>query len=159
MKIDYVKLNENLEEPFNETNFKSAFLITVLITSTVLIIVFNIFIGFNIFLTTSVLVNVLIPIFLGMIVSFAGLITFSDCFYEDDYNTECNRNIMKEYNVEDVNSFKKNIDFIYNKIEFSAEISDKAQFVNNVLNIIYNDYISNNSFENEIATELNNTGI
>ena len=43
MKIDYVKLNENLEEPFNETNFKSAFLITVLITSTVLIIVFNIF--------------------------------------------------------------------------------------------------------------------
>lgn len=159
MKIDYVKLNENLEEPFNETNFKSAFLITVLITSAVLIIVFNIFIGFNIFLTTSVLVNVLIPIFLGMIVSFAGLITFSDCFYGDDYNTECNRNIMKEYNVEDINSFKKNIDFIYNKIEFSAEISDKAQFVNNVLNIIYNDYISNNSFENEIATELNNTGI
>lgn len=159
MKIDYVKLNENLEEPFNETNFKSAFLITVLITTAVLIIVFNIFIGFNIFLATSVLVNIVIPIFLGMIVSFAGLITFSDCFYGDDYNTECNRNIMKEYNVEDVNSFKKNIDFIYNKIEFSAEISDKAQFVNNVLNIIYNDYISNNSFENEIATELNNTGI
>lgn len=159
MKIDYVKLNENLEEPFNETNFKSAFLITVLITSAVLIIVFNIFIGFNIFLATSVLVNIVIPIFLGMIVSFAGLITFSDCFYGDDYNTECNRNIMKEYNVEDVNSFKKNIDFIYNKIEFSAEISDKAQFVNNVLNIIYNDYISNNSFENEIATELNNTRI
>lgn len=159
MKIDYVKLNENLEKPFNETNFKSAFLITVLITSTVLIIVFNIFIGFNIFLTTSVLVNVLIPIFLGMIVSFAGLITFSDCFYGDDYNTECNRNIMKEYNVEDVNSFKKNIDFIYNKIEFSAEISDKAQFVNNVLNIIYNNYVSGSSPENEIATELNNTGI
>ena len=159
MKIDYVKLNENLEEPFNETNFNSAFLITLLITSAVLIIVFNIFIGFNIFLTTSVLVNIVIPIFLGMIVSFAGLITFSDCFYGDDYNTECNRNIMKEYNVEDVNSFKKNIDFIYNKIEFSAEISDKAQFVNNVLNIIYNDYISDNSFENEIATDLNNTGI
>lgn len=154
MKIDYVKLNENLEEPFNETNFNSAFLITFLITSAVLIIVFNIFIGFNIFLATSVLVNILIPIFLGIIVSFAGLITFSDCFYGDDYNTECNRNIMKEYNVEDVNSFKKNIDFIYNKIEFSAEISDKAQFVNNALNIIYNDYISNNSFENEIATEL-----
>lgn len=159
MKIDYVKLNENLEEPFNETNFKFAFLITVLITSAVLIIVFNISIGFNIFLTTSVLVNILIPIFIGIIVSFAGLITFSDCFYGDDYNTECNRNIMKEYNVEDVNSFKKNIDFIYNKIEFSAEISDKAQFVNNVLNIIYNDYISDNSFENEIATDLNNTGI
>ena len=159
MKIDYVKLNENLEEPFNETNFKSAFLITVLITSAVLIIVFNIFIGFNIFLTTSVLVNVLIPIFLGMIVSFAGLITFSDCFYGDDYNTECNRNIMKEYNVEEINSFKKNIDFIYNKIEFSAEISDKAQFVNNVLNIIYNNYVSGSSLENEIATELNNTGI
>lgn len=159
MKIDYVKLNENLEEPFNETNFKSAFLITVLITSAVLIIVFNIFIGFNIFLTTSVLVNVLIPIFLGMIVSFAGLITFSDCFYGDDYNTECNRNIMKEYNVENINSFKKNIDFIYNKIDFALEISDKTQFVNNVLNIIYNDYISNNSFENEIATDLNNTGI
>lgn len=154
MKIDYVKLNENLEEPFNETNFNSAFLITFLITSAVLIIVFNIFIGFNIFLATSVLVNILIPIFLGIIVSFAGLITFSDCFYGDDYNTECNRNIMKEYNVEDVNSFKKNIDFIYNKIEFSAEISDKAQFVNNALNIIYNDYISNNSFENAIATEL-----
>lgn len=155
MKIDYVKLNENLEEPFNETNFKSAFLITVLITSAVLIIVFNIFIGFNIFfLATSVLANILIPIFLGMIVSFAGLITFSDCFYGDDYNTECNRNIMKEYNVEDVNSFKKNIDFIYNKIEFSAEISDKAQFVNNVLNIIYNNYVSGSSLENEIATEL-----
>ena len=159
MKIDYVKLNENLEEPFNETNFKSAFLITVLITSAVLIIVFNIFIGFNIFLTTSVLVNVLIPIFLGMIVSFAGLITFSDCFYGDDYNTEHNKNIMKEYNVEDINSFKKNIDFIYNKIDFALEISDKAQFVNNVLNIIYNNYISDNSFENEIATDLNNTGI
>lgn len=159
MKIDYVKLNENLEEPFNETNFKSAFLITVLITSAVLIIVFNIFIGFNIFLTTSVLVNVLIPIFIGIIVSFAGLITFSDCFYGNDYNTECNKNIMKEYNVEDINSFKKNIDFIYNKIEFSAEISDKAQFVNNVLNIIYNNYVSGSSPENEIATELNNTGI
>lgn len=159
MKIDYVKLNENLEEPFNETNFKSAFLITVLITTAVLIIVFNIFIGFNIFLTTSVLVNIVIPIFLGMIVSFAGLITFSDCFYGDDYNTECNKNIMKEYNVEDINSFKKNIDFIYNKIEFSAEISDKAQFVNNVLNIIYNNYVSGSSPENEIATELNNTGI
>ena len=159
MKIDYLKLNKNLDEPFNETNFKSAFLITVLITSAVLIIVFNIFIGFNIFLTTSILVNVLIPIFLGMIVSFAGLITFSDCFYGNDYNTECNKNIMKEYNVEDVNSFRKNLDFIYNKIEFALEISDKAQFVNNVLNIIYNDYISNNSFENEIATELNNTGI
>lgn len=159
MKIDYVKLNENLEEPFNETNFKSAFLITVLITSAVLIIVFNIFIGFNIFLATSVLVNIVIPIFLGMIVSFAGLITFSDCFYGNDYNTECNKNIMKEYNVEDINSFKKNIDFIYNKIEFSAEISDKAQFVNNVLNIIYNNYVSGSSPENEIATELNNTGI
>lgn len=159
MKIDYVKLNENLEEPFNETNFKSAFLITVLITSAVLIIVFNIFIGFNIFLTTSVLVNVLIPIFLGMIVSFAGLITFSDCFDKNDYNTEYNKNIMKEYNVEDINSFRKNIDFIYNKIDFALEISDKAQFVNNVLNIIYNDYISDNSFENEIATDLNNTGI
>lgn len=159
MKIDYVKLNENLEEPFNETNFKSAFLITVLITSAVLIIVFNIFIGFNIFLTTSVLVNVLIPIFLGMIVSFAGLITFSDCFYGNDYNTECNKNIMKEYNVEDINSFKKNIDFIYNKIDFALEISDKAQFVNNVLNIIYNNYVSGNSLENEIATELNNTVI
>lgn len=105
MKIDYVKLNENLEEPFNETNFKSAFLITVLITSAVLIIVFNIFIGFNIFLATSVLVNIVIPIFLGMIVSFAGLITFSDFFYGNDYNTECNKNIMKEYNVEDINSF------------------------------------------------------
>lgn len=159
MKIDYVKLNENLEEPFNETNFKSAFLITVLITSAVLIIVFNIFIGFNIFLTTSVLVNVLIPIFLGMIVSLAGLITFSDCFYGNDYNTECNKNIMKEYNVEDINSFKKNIDFIYNKIDFALEISDKAQFVNNVLNIIYNNYVSGNSLENEIATELNNTVI
>lgn len=159
MKIDYVKLNENLEESFNETNFKSAFLITVLITSAVLIIVFNIFIGFNIFLTTSVLVNILIPIFIGIIVSFAGLITFSDCFYGNDYNTECNKNIMKEYNVEDINSFKKNIDFIYNKIEFSAEISDKAQFVNNVLNIIYNNYVSGSSPENEIATELNNTGI
>lgn len=155
MKIDYVKLNENLEEPFNETNFKSAFLITVLITTAVLIIAFNIFIGFNIFfLTTSVLVNILIPIFLGMIVSFVGLITVSDLFYGNDYNTECNRNIMKEYNVEDVNSFKKNIDFIYNKIEFSAEISDKAQFVNNVLNIIYNNYVSGSSLENEIATEL-----
>ena len=159
MKIDYVKLNENLEEPFNETNFKSAFLITVLITSAVLIIVFNIFIGFNIFLTTSVLVNIFIPIFIGIIVSFAGLITFSDCFYGNDYNTECNKNIMKGYNVEDINSFKKNIDFIYNKIEFSAEISDKAQFVNNVLNIIYNNYVSGSSPENEIATELNNTGI
>ena len=154
MKIDYVKLNENLEEPFNETNFKSAFLITVLITTAVLIIAFNIFIGFNIFLTTSVLVNILIPIFLGMIVSFVGLITVSDLFYGNDYNTECNRNIMKEYNVEDVNSFKKNIDFIYNKIEFSAEISDKAQFVNNVLNIIYNNYVSGSSLENEIVTEL-----
>lgn len=159
MKIDYVKLNENLEEPFNETNFKSAFLITVLITSAVLIIVFNIFIGFNIFLATSVLVNVLIPIFIGIIVSFAGLITFSDCFYDNDYNTEYNKNIMKEYNVEDINFFRKNIDFIYNKIDFAAEISDKDLFVNNVLNIIYNDYISNNSFENEIATELNNKGI
>lgn len=159
MKIDYVKLNENLEKPFNETNFKSAFLITVLITSAVLIIVFNIFIGFNIFLTTFVLVNIFIPIFIGIIVSFAGLITFSDCFCGNDYNTECNKNIMKEYNVEDINSFRKNIDFIYNKIDFALEISDKDLFVNNVLNIIYNDYITNNSFENEIATELNNTGI
>lgn len=153
MKIDYLKLNENLDEPFNETNFIFIFLITLLITTVVFIIFLNIFIGINIFLS--------IPesLFMGTILSFAGLITFSDCFYDNDYNTECNRNIMKEYNVEDVNSFKKNIDFIYNKIEFSAEISDKAQFVNNVLNIIYNDYISNNSFENEIATELNNTGI
>lgn len=148
MKIDYVKLNKNLEEPFNETNFKSAFLITFLITSAVLIIVFNIFIGFDIFLGIS------IPIFTGLIASLAGLITFSDCFYGNDYNTECNKNIMKEYNVEDINYFKKNIDFIYNKIEFSADISDKAQFVNNVLNIIYNNYVSNNSLENEIATEL-----
>ena len=148
MKIDYVKLNENLEEPFNETNFKSAFLITVLITSTVLIIVFNIFIGFDIFLGIS------IPIFIGIIVSLAGLITFSDCFYDDDYNTEYNKNIMKKYNVEDINFFRKNIDFVYNKIEFSVEISDKALFVNNVLNIIYNNYVSGNSLENEIATEL-----
>lgn len=148
MKIDYVKLNENLEEPFNETNFKSAFLITALITSAVLIIVFNISNGFDIFLGIS------IPIFIGIIVSLAGLITFSDCFYGNDYNTECNKNIMKEYNVEDINYFKKNIDFIYNKIEFSADISDKAQFVNNVLNIIYNNYVSNNFLENEIATEL-----
>lgn len=154
MKIDYVKLNENLEEPFNETNFKSAFLITFLITSAVLIIVFNISIGFNIFLTTSVLVNILIPIFIGIIVSLAGLITFSDCFYGNDYNTECNKNIMKKYNVEDINFFKKNIDFIYNKIDFAVEISDKDLFVNNVLNIVYNNYISNNSLENEIATEL-----
>ena len=148
MKIDYVKLNENLEEPFNETNFKSAFLITVLITSAVLIIVFNIFIGFDIFLGIS------IPIFIGIIVSLAGLITFSDCFYDDDYNTEYNKNIMKKYNVEDINFFRKNIDFVYNKIEFSVEISDKALFVNNVLNIIYNNYVSGNSLENEIATEL-----
>ena len=86
--------------------------------------------------------------------SFAGLITFSDCFYGNDYNTECNKNIMKKYNVEDINFFKKNIDFIYNKIDFAVEISDKDLFVNNVLNIVYNNYISNNSLENEIATEL-----
>lgn len=35
MKIDYVKLNENLEEPFNGTDFNSAFLITLLITTVV----------------------------------------------------------------------------------------------------------------------------
>lgn len=153
MKIDYLKLNENLEEPFNETKFIFIFLITLLITTVAFIIFLNIFIGINIFLS--------IPesLFMGTILSFAGLITFSDCFYDNDYNTEYNKNIMKGYNVEDINSFRKNIDFIYNKIDFSVEISDKDLFVNNVLNIIYNDYISNNSFENEIAAELNNTGI
>lgn len=93
-------------------------------------------------------------LFFGSILSATVLITVSGCFYGDDYNTEYNKNIMKEYNVEDINSFRKNIDFIYNKIEFSAEISDKAQFVNNVLNIIYNNYVSGSSLENEIATEL-----
>lgn len=153
MKIDYLKLNENLDEPFNETNFIFIFLITLLITTVAFIIFLNIFIGINIFLS--------IPesLFMGTILSFAGLITFSDCFYDNDYNTEYNKNIMKKYNVEDINFFKKNIDFIYNKIDFAVEISDKDLFVNNVLNIIYNDYITNNSFENEIATELNNTGI
>lgn len=153
MKIDYLKLNENLDEPFNETNFIFIFLITLLITTVAFIIFLNIFIGINIFLS--------IPesLFMGTILSFAGLITFSNCFYDNDYNTEYNKNIMKKYNVEDINFFKKNIDFIYNKIDFSVEISDKDLFVNNVLNIIYNDYISNNSFENEIAIELNNTEI
>lgn len=153
MKIDYLKLNENLDEPFNETNFIFIFLITLLITTVAFIIFLNIFIGINIFLS--------IPesLFMGTILSFAGLIMFSGCFYDNDYNTEYNKNIMKGYNVEDINSFRKNIDFIYNKIDFALEISDKDLFVNNVLNIIYNDYITNNSFENEIAAELNNTGI
>lgn len=148
MKIDYLKLNENLDEPFNETNFIFIFLITLLITTVAFIIFLNIFIGINIFLS--------IPesLFMGTILSFAGLITFSDCFYDNDYNTEYNKNIMKKYNVEDINFFKKNIDFIYNKIDFAVEISDKDLFVNNVLNIVYNNYISNNSLENEIATEL-----
>lgn len=152
MKIDYLKLNKNLDEPFNENNFIFIFLITLLITTVVFIIFLNIFIGINIFLS--------IPesLFMGTILSSAGLITFSDCFYGNDYNTEYNKNIMKKYNVEDINFFRKNIDFIYNKIDFAVEISDKDLFVNNVLNIIYNDYISNNSFENEIATKLNNKG-
>ena len=152
MKIDYLKLNENLDEPFNETNFIFIFLITLLITTVVFIIFLNIFIGINIFLS--------IPesLFMGTTLSSTGLITFSDCFYDNDYNTEYNKNIMKEYNVEDINFFRKNIDFIYNKIDFAVEITDKDLFVNNVLNIIYNDYISNNSFENEIATKLNNKG-
>lgn len=153
MKIDYLKLNENLDEPFNETNFIFIFLITLLITTVAFIIFLNIFIGINIFLS--------IPesLFMGTILSFAGLITFSDCFYDNDYNTEYNKNIMKKYNVEDINFFKKNIDFIYNKIDFAVEISDKDLFVNNILNIIYNNSSPNNPLENEIVTELNNTGI
>lgn len=153
MKIDYLKLNENLEEPFNETKFIFIFLITLLITTVVFIIFLNIFIGINIFLS--------IPesLFMGTILSSTGLITFSDCFYNNDYNTEYNKNIMKKYNVEDINFFRKNIDFIYNKIDFALEISDKDLFVNNILNIIYNNSSPNNPLENEIVTELNNTGI
>lgn len=74
MKIDHLKLNENLDEPFNETNFIFIFLITLLITTVVFIIFLNIFIGINIFLS--------IPesLFMGTILSSTGLITFSDCF-------------------------------------------------------------------------------
>lgn len=152
MKIDYLKLNENLEEPFNETKFIFIFLITLLITTVVFIIFFNIFNGINIFLSIPV------SLFMGTILSFAGLIMFSGCFYDNDYNTEYNKNIMKGYNVEDINSFRKNIDFIYNKIDFALEISDKDLFVNNILNIIYNNSSPNNPLENEIVTELNKTG-
>lgn len=162
MKIDYLELNKELKEKIDDKIVIYFFTILIVFSGIIFFIfIRNSTINFN---DENMFNNNISRIVFAFFSSFLiGLL--SSCiligiivpnFYTGNYNTEHNIDIMKKYKVSDINKFKHEINFIEEEITYVKDITDKYDFINNILNIIYNDYVSDNQFEKEIALRIIN---
>lgn len=77
--------------------------------------------------------------------------SFINAFKTGNWNTNDNKDKMKDYNVNDIELFRNNIFLIEEKIKYVSDISDIKEFTNNILNIIYNNAEPENEIEKQIA--------
>lgn len=165
MKVDYLKLNKELNEKIDDKIVIYFFTILIVFSGIIFFIfIRNSTINFNdknMFAdNVSRIVFAFFSSFLiGLLSSFILIGIIGQNFYTGNYNTEHNIDIMKKYKVSDINKFKHEINFIEEEISYVKDIDDKYDFINNILNIIYNDYVSDNQFEKEIALHIINNKI
>lgn len=149
MKIDYLKLNDSLEEEIRTVQFIIFMLLPLSIS-----ILYCIYLVITEFYNRAVIYEVGMIITAGMganVILFLILPTFIDAFKTGKWNTDDNKDKMKDYNVADIEQFRNNIFLIEEKIKYISDISDKKEFTNNILNIIYNNAEPENDMEKEIA--------
>ena len=149
MKIDYLKLNDSLEE-----EIKTLQLIIFMLLPLSISILYSIYLIITEFYDKAVIYEVGMIITAGMgantILSLV-LPAFIDAFKTGKWNTSDNKNKMKDYNVSDIEQFRNNIFLIEEKIKYISDISDRKEFTNNIINIIYNNSEPENDMEKEIT--------
>lgn len=148
MKIDYLKLNDSLEEELKEVPF-----ILFMLSPTIFSILYGIYLIVTEFYDRTLNYDVGIVMTGGMGVNMILIIispALVNLFKTGKWNTVENKDKMKEYNVTDIEQFRNNIFLIEEKIRYMADISDKKEFTNNILNIIYNNAEPENDMEKEI---------
>lgn len=150
MKIDYLKLNDSLEEEIRIVPFIIFMLLPISVS-----ILYSIYLVITGFYNDKIVVyEVGMIITAGMganVILFLILPAFIDSFKTGKWNTDDNKDKMKDYNVADIEQFRNNIFLIEEKIKYISDISDKKEFTNNILNIIYNNAEPENDMEKEIA--------
>lgn len=149
MKIDYLKLNDSLEEELKEVPF-----ILFMLSPTIFSILYGIYLIVTEFYDRTLNYDVGIVMTGGMGVNMILIIispALVNLFKTGKWNTVENKDKMKEYNVTDIEQFRNNIFLIEEKIRYMADISDKKEFTNKILNIIYNNAEPENDMEKEIA--------
>lgn len=150
MKIDYLKLNDSLEEEIRIVPFIIFMLLPISVS-----ILYSIYLVITEFYNDKTVVyEVGMIITAGMganVILFLILPAFIDSFKTGKWNTDDNKDKMKDYNVADIEQFRNNIFLIEEKIKYISDISDKKEFTNNILNIIYNNAEPENDMEKEIA--------
>ena len=150
MKIDYLKLNDSLEEEIRIVPFIIFMLLPISVS-----ILYSIYLVITEFYNDKTVVyEVGIIITAGMganVILFLILPAFIDSFKTGKWNTDDNKDKMKDYNVADIEQFRNNIFIIEEKIKYISDISDKKEFTNKILNIIYNNAEPENDMEKEIA--------
>lgn len=150
MKIDYLKLNDSLEEEIIIVPFIIFMLLPISVS-----ILYSIYLVITEFYNDKTVfyeVGMIITAGMGAnVILFLILPAFIDSFKTGKWNTDDNKNKMKDYNVADIEQFRNNIFLIEEKIKYISDISDKKEFTNNILNIIYNNAEPENDMEKEIA--------
>ena len=149
MKIDYLKLNDSLEE-----EIKTLQLIIFMLLPLSISILYSIYLIITEFYDKAVIYEVGMIITAGMganTILFLVLPAFIDAFKTGKWNTSDNKNKMKDYNVSDIEQFRNNIFLIEEKIKYISDISDRKEFTNNIINIIYNNSEPENDMEKEIT--------
>lgn len=150
MKIDYLKLNDSLEEEIRIVPFIIFMLLPISVS-----ILYSIYLVITGFYNDKIVVyEVGMIITAGMganVILFLILPAFIDSFKTGKWNTDDNKDKMKDYNVADIEQFRNNIFLIEEKIKYISDISDKKEFTNNILNIIYNNAEPENEIEKQIA--------
>ena len=149
MKIDYLKLNDSLEEEIRTVPFIIFMLLPISVS-----ILYSIYLVITEFYNNkAVIYEVGIIITYGMGANMLLLLvapSFIDAFKTGKWNTDDNKDKMKDYNVFDIEQFRNYIFLIEEKIKYISDISDKKEFTNNILNIIYNNAEPENDMEKEI---------
>lgn len=147
-----MKLNDSLEEEIKSVPFILC-LLSPIITS----ILYSIYLVITEFYNDKTVVyEVGMIITAGMggganVILFLILPAFINAFKTGNWNTNDNKDKMKDYNVNDIELFRNNIFLIEEKIKYVSDISDRKEFTNNILNIIYNNAEPENDMEQEIA--------
>lgn len=150
MKIDYLKLNDSLEEEIRTVPFIIFMLLPISVS-----ILYSIYLVITEFYNNKAMIyEIGIIITYGMGANMLLLLvapSFIDAFKTGKWNTDDNKDKMKDYNVFDIEQFRNNIFLIEEKIKYISDISDRKEFTNNILNIIYNNGEPENDMEKEIA--------
>ena len=149
MKIDYLKLNDSLEEEIRTVLF-----IIFMVMPFSISILFCIYLIITKFYDKQLHYLLFEIITLGVggnmfLISLAPL--FINSFNTGKWNTTDNKKKMKYYNVADIEQFRNNIFLIEGKIKYISDISDRKEFTNKILNIIYNNAEPENEIEKQIA--------